>query len=250
MKSFFPLIALLFFCTSLSAQQNTIHIPTKEALITLLKERKVPAVAVGIIDEGKVVKVYAEGKNNINLPVNEHTIFDVASLTKTITTLVTMKLVENQSWDLDAPLYPYWTDPDVQEDPRHKKLTSKHVLSHQTGFLNWRWMDESKKLSFKFEPGEKFGYSGEGYEYLRKALESKFKTSLEKLADSLVFQPLQMKKSFLVWNDKILKNDFAGNHDKEAKPYEYEKSYEANAADNLLTTISDFTAMEEVLSWD
>jgi hypothetical protein len=37
-------------------------------------------------------------------------------------------------------------------------------------------MDEcGQKLNFQFEPGTKYQYSGEGFEYLRKALEKKFK---------------------------------------------------------------------------
>jgi CubicO group peptidase (beta-lactamase class C family) len=56
------------------------------------------------------------------------------------------------------------------------------ILSHQTGFPNWRYLNKSNTLSFEFEPGTKYQYSGEGFEYLRKALEAKFKKPLEQLA--------------------------------------------------------------------
>jgi CubicO group peptidase (beta-lactamase class C family) len=57
-------------------------------------------------------------------------------------------------------------------------------LSHQSGFPNWR---ANNKLHFEFEPGTKFQYSGEGYEYLREALEHKFNKSLAELYNSVLF---------------------------------------------------------------
>ena len=95
--------------------------------------------------------------------------------------MVTLKLVEDKQWHLDEPLYHYWIDPDVADDSLHKKLTTRHVLSHQTGLPNWRWMHPSKKLAFDFEPGEGYNYSGEGFVYLARALENKFKKSLAEL---------------------------------------------------------------------
>ena len=78
-------------------------------------------------------------------------------------------------------------------------------------------------------------------------MELKFGTSLEKLADSLVFNPLNMTRSSLVWKEDIEEKDFAGNHTKEQTPYEYKRSYKANAADNLLTTVSDFTHLGKAM---
>jgi CubicO group peptidase (beta-lactamase class C family) len=242
MKASLIMVFAIFSCSVSSAQLiKKVNNPNVESIKKQLIDQKIPAVAIGIISEGKIVKIISEGHNDMNRAIDSKTIFDVASLTKTITTLIALKLVDSNSWDLDEPLFKYWIDPDVKDNPNHKKLTTRHVLSHRTGFLNWRWMHETKKLTFDFEPGKKFKYSGEGYEYLRKALEVKFEKSLEELSDSLVFKPLKMKRSSLIWNDNIMKKDFAGTHNKTGKPYEYEKSFKANAADNLLTTIEDFS---------
>jgi CubicO group peptidase (beta-lactamase class C family) len=43
----------------------------------------------------------------------------------------------------------------------------------------------------------------EGMEYLRHALENKFHRSLERLADSLIFQPLHMTDTHWVWQDSM-----------------------------------------------
>src|SRR3712207_6950778 len=54
-----------------------------------------------------------------------------------------------------------------------------------------------------FEPGSRYQYSGEGFEYLRRALEAKFKSPLEALADELLFDPLGMRDTRFVWDDDV-----------------------------------------------
>ncbi|WDF63038.1 class A beta-lactamase-related serine hydrolase [Flavobacterium sp. KACC 22763] len=205
-----------------------------------LKENNIPALGIGIITDGKLkqVKVFGELKKGVSAPYN--TIWNVASLTKPITAITVLKLVSAGKWDLDEPLYKYWIDPDIAKDPNLKLLTTRIVLSHQTGFPNWRSFNESKKLDFKFKPGTQYQYSGEGFEYLRKALEKKFHKTLDQLASEFVFEPLKMTDSQLIWNDKIDLSRYAVNYDKNGNPYELTKNKTANAADDLLTTIEDY----------
>ena len=232
-------LALLIVDKS-TAQQYSLTIPDSKTIDEWLKKHDVPAIAIGTIENGKLNPLLSQGKIQGDLNAQNNTIFDVASLTKTITTLLTLKLISNGSWNLDEPIYQYWIDPDVKNDSLHKKLTTRHILSHRTGFANWRHMHDTKKLSFDFQPGSNFQYSGEGFEYLRRALENKFNRSLKELTDSLVFKPNKMNNSYLVWNEKIDSTRFAGTHDQNGNLYKYDKSFKANAADNLLTTIEDF----------
>ena len=205
-----------------------------------MKAENIPALGVAYIEDGRVkeIKVYGELKQGMPAPFN--TVFNVASITKTITTLVTLRLADAGKWSLDEPVCHYWTDPDVKDDPRSKKLTTRHILTHQTGFPNWRWMTASKKLAFEFEPGARFQYSGEGLEYLRHALESKFHRSLEQLADSLIFDPLHMKDTHLIWKDSMLSH-FAVPHNAKGEELEISKNTDPSAADLLKTTVADYS---------
>ncbi|CAM3607893.1 serine hydrolase domain-containing protein [Flavobacterium gelidilacus] len=205
-----------------------------------LKENKVPTLGLGIIENGKLkqIKVFGEISKGIAAPYN--TIFNVASLTKPVTTMVALKLISANKWDLDEPLYNYYTDPDITNDPRNKKITTRIILSHQTGFPNWRYLNKDKKLNFQFEPGTQYQYSGEGMEYLRKALENKFHKSLEQLADELIFQPLKMKDTQFIYDKNVDETRLAIGYDKDGNPYEPQKNNTANAADDLLTTIEDY----------
>lgn len=203
-------------------------------------QNSVPTLGLGIIENGKLkeVKVFGEIKKGVTAPNN--TIFNVASLTKPVTAMVVLRLVSVGKWDLDEPLFHYWTDPDVKNDSKNRKLTTRLVLSHQTGFPNWRWLSEDKKLHFEFEPGTKYQYSGEGFEYLRMALEIKFKKPLDQLANEVLFKPLQMKSTHYVWDKSLDEAMVAIGYDKNGKPYETVKNYKANAADDLLTTVEDY----------
>lgn len=205
-----------------------------------LKQNNVKTLGLGIIEGGKLkqVKVYGELKEGVSAPYN--TIFNVASLAKPITTLVALQLVSLGKWKLDEPIFNYWTDPDVKNDPRYKKLTTRFILSHQTGFSNWRYLNKDNKLKFEFEPGTKYQYSGEGFECLRKALEKKFKKTLEQLAKEFVFQPLNMGDTSYLWNEKLYTSRFAICYDGSGKHYSVVKNQTINAADDLHTTITDY----------
>jgi len=126
--------------------------------------------------------------------------------------MLTLKLVQSGQWNLDEPLALYWIDPDIAHSPYLWRLTTRYVLSHQTGFPNWRTDDGSGKLTFKFEPGTNSSYSGEGYEYLRRALESKFHQPLDKLLDSVLFKPLGMNDT-RYWGPDLDTSRFAMWHD-------------------------------------
>lgn len=205
-----------------------------------LKQNNVPTLGLGIIKNGKLqqVKVFGEITKGVSAPYN--TIFNVASLTKPVTAMVALKLISLGKWNLDEPIYKYWTDPDIANDSRNKKLTTRLILSHQTGFPNWRGNNADEKLNFLFDPGTNYQYSGEGFEYLRNALEKKFKKSLQQLADELIFQPLKMEDTRYVWNENIDTTRLAIGYDKDGNTYETVKNKTPNAADDLMTTIEDY----------
>lgn len=206
----------------------------------LLIEEKVPALGIGVIENGKLQQIRVFGNIDKDIPASYNSIFKVASLTKPVTALVALKLISQGKLGLDEPLYQYWIDPDIKNDKRIKKLTPRIILSHQTGFANWRYLTDSKKLSFEFEPGAKFQYSGEGFEYLRKALEAKFGKSLEALAEELVFKPANMKDTHFWWDKAMDEKRYVKNYDEKGQAFETVKYYEANAAANLLTTVGDY----------
>lgn len=206
-----------------------------------LEKNRIPALGIGYIKNGKIEQIKVYGELEKEKPAPDNTIFNVASLTKPITALLALKLVNAGKWDLDEPIYTYWTDPDIANDPRTKKLTTRHILSHQTGFTNWRYKNADNKLTFEFDPGTKYQYSGEGFEYLRKALENKFHKTLDQLASEFIFVPLQMNDTRFFWDKNMDESRFAKWHDGNGNLHKIDKNTSANAADDLLTTVEDYS---------
>jgi CubicO group peptidase (beta-lactamase class C family) len=241
MTRFYFLLLLSVSAIFPAVGQPVVSLPQEPVLKALMQKHKVLVLGVGVIENGELknAKVFGELRSGAPAPIN--TIFQVASLTKPIVEMTTLRLVSKGLWLLDEPLSRYWIDPDVKNDPRSKLLTTRHVLSHQTGFVNWRWLHSTSKLAFDFEPGTKTQYSGEGLEYLRRALEVKFKMPLAAIADKYLFKPDGMRDTHFFWDGGVTEDRYAVAHNKEGKPYEIRKNKETSAADWLMTTVSDYT---------
>lgn len=214
-----------------------------------MKKNRIPTLGIGYIKDGKIVQATVYGKKENGEPYPVNTIWNVASMTKPITAMVAMKLIDEGKWTLDDPLDKYWIDPDIAQDPRHTKLTTRIILSHRTGLPNWRYQSDSKRLAFEFEPGSKYQYSGEGFEYLRHALENRFQKPLNELADELIFKPLGMKDTRYYWDSAVDESRFATWHHGDGSVYKTYKNTSPNAADDLLTTVSDYcTFMKYIMN--
>lgn len=207
----------------------------------LLEKHKIPSIAIGLIKNGKIQQIRTFGNKTVNQPISNNSIYKVASLTKPITAFVVLKLIDEGSWDLDEPVSKYFIDKDIKNSKHLNKLTTRHILSHQSGFPNWRYLTDSKKLHFQFEPGTKWQYSGEGFEYLRKAIEKKFKRPFEDIAKEKLFNPLGMNNTHFYWTNEMDENLYAVEHDENGKPINYEKYTVVNASANLLTTVEDYS---------
>jgi CubicO group peptidase (beta-lactamase class C family) len=232
-------VYLLFVSIGCSAQ-GEISIPRAYFIDSLMAEYRVPTVGVSVIENGKVKKLKVFGNLAHYSPAPDNTLFNIASLTKPLTAYTVLILVSQGKWQLDEPLSHYWVDPDVVTDERHKKLTTRHVLSHQSGLPNWRGHEPNGKLAFAFEPGTQWKYSGEGFEYLRQALEHKFNQPFEKLVDSLLFRPLHMSDSRFFWDASMDSSLYANRHYDDGSPFDIETWYSGNPSNLVLTTVGDY----------
>lgn len=221
-------------------KSTTNHFENDSLTNNWLKENHINTLGLGIIENGKLQQIKIFGNNSQGNAAPYNSIFNVASLTKPITAMVALRLASLGKWNIDEPIYKIYTDSDIAKDPRSKQLTTRIILSHQTGFPNWRSETENNKLQFLFDPGTKYSYSGEGFEYLRKALEKKFKKSLNQLANELIFEPLQMKETDFIWTKNTDESRFVIGYDKDEHPYDILKNKNANAADDLHTTIAEY----------
>ncbi|OJJ20778.1 hypothetical protein BKI52_09345 [marine bacterium AO1-C] len=205
-----------------------------------IKKYNVPGLSVVIIRDNKVAYTGTFGvkATDTDEPVSSNTVFSAASLSKPCFAYAVMKLVEAGKISLDKPLYQYLPNPDFASDENYKKITTRMILSHSSGLPNWR----NGKLKLRFEPGKKFGYSGEGFVYLMKVIEHILQKPINDVMQTLVFQPLGMQRSSYVWQDSF-DSDYATPHDYLSCTKPKNKPRKVNIASSLQTTASDYARL-------
>src|SRR6516162_6749994 len=205
----------------------------------LMKEGDVPGLSITLVRGGKISWQQNFGVKNekTGQPVDDNTIFEAASLSKPVFAYAVLKLVEQGKIGLDVPLTSYLSKPYIAGDPRLQKITARLVLSHRTGFPNWR--GDGNPLTIHFAPGERFSYSGEGFVYLQRAVEQIEGKPLDEVMNALVFTPLGMTSSSYVWRPDFDQRTATG-HDSDGIPQDLWKPNEAGAASTLNTTAHDY----------
>ena len=178
----------------------------------------IPGLSFALINDEQIVYHRTFGVTNVetNQPVSNETIFDAASMTKTPFAVLVLKLTEKGILDLDEPLFTYLPYFDIAYDERYKLITARMVLSHTSGFPNWRRFNEDKKLDIKFTPGTQFLYSGEGYEYLAKVIAHLLgieKNDLQELFNDEISKPFGMDKTVFTWNSWLQEHRATGHVD-------------------------------------
>ena len=211
----------------------------------LLNEATIPGLSLALIRDGKTYWLHGFGVRDekTGLPVKDDTIFEAASLSKPVFAYGVLKLVDQGKLDLDVPLSKYLPQPYIEGDPRIDKITARIVLSHRTGFPNWRG---SGPLKIYFTPGERFSYSGEGFVYLQKVVEAITGKPLNEYMNEAVFTPLGMASSSYVWRPEYDARTATG-HDFSGQPTDKNKPKNANVAYTLHTTAADYALFLEAL---
>jgi CubicO group peptidase (beta-lactamase class C family) len=229
----------------------------------LMKEALVPGLSIAIIKDAKLLwrRGFGVKDSASKEPVDNDTVFEAGSTSKPVFAYVVMKLCEKGVMNLDTPLTKYTSERFLDGDPRLDLINARHVLSHTTGFQNWR--SKKEPLKIHFQPGEKWSYSGEGYSYLQSVVThlkglvnpkdcAPFEAGLEVCATDIdaymkanVLVPFGMASSGYLW-DNTMQNHMARGHDEEGKPSKINRKPTGPsvaryaAAGGLCTTPTDY----------
>jgi CubicO group peptidase (beta-lactamase class C family) len=238
---------------------------------TVLADAKIPGASIAVIRNGRLhwARGFGLRDSASKQPVDRGTIFKAASMSKPVFAYLVLKLCERGVLDLDTPLTKYVADRYVPNDERLALITARHVLSHTSGFQDWR--SSTQPLTIHFTPGERFQYSGEGYSYLESvvtALTGHVDTShcgtyeaglrvcgtdIDTFMKTNLLRPFHMNASGYVWSNAIAR-DAAEPHDRAGVPIRKAKPQEPDAArygaaGGLLTTPTEYARfMIEVIA--
>jgi CubicO group peptidase (beta-lactamase class C family) len=221
-----------------------------DATITrLMQAAHVTGVGVAIINHGKLafIRTYGFRDPEKHLPLTPDSVMTAASLTKAAFATLVMQLVQEHIIDLDKPVYQYLPKPlpeypaykDLAADPRYNRITLRMLLSHTSGFPNWRRFMEDRKLRIYFTPGSRFAYSGEGIALAQLVIETVANKPVDDLMNARIFQPLGMTRTSMIW-EKRFESDYANGYDEQGKSLGPERRQRADAAGSMQTTLRDF----------
>lgn len=225
-KKYFCLICLLMLAQIACAQASE---ESKESIIYYLNSITYPDFSgvVLLADKDSALFEKAYGYSSIEFEIKNkvNTLFNVASITKTMTAVATLQLVEKGLLDLDAPVGKYL--PDYPNTTVRDSVTAYQLLTHTSGLNNFL-VDDFKdmgKLNLKalkdylvlfaskpllFAPGSNYSYSAAGYVVLGLLIEKLSGKSYHKYMESHVFERAGMKSTIAIPIDSIVKNKASG----------------------------------------
>ncbi len=166
----------------------------------LMAQHHIPGATVALLHDGEVIYTKAFGiRTPAGAPMTEHTLFEAASLTKTLFGTLVMRLVQEGKLDLDRPIMAQLQEEPWSLDPRFSAITPRHCLSHGCGLPNW----QKKPMDMLFDPGIRYSYSGEGYFLLQRLVEQICGKDLNTLLREYFLDPLGMDVSTATWTPQV-----------------------------------------------
>ncbi len=221
----------------------------------LMQKANVSGVALAVFNENEAVFKQTFGLAGVpdKKALQSHSVLYAASFAKMVFACIALQYVEEGVLELDKPLVEYLKKPlpaykikgwrrgyhDLKNDPRYEKITARMCLTHTTGFPNWRWLEADKKLKFRFDPGSRYSYSGEGLYLLQFVLEQITGKDYETLSQEKIFKPLGMRQTSQIWQARF-DTAICYGHNAANEPYELMKWNEASAGGSMSTTLDDY----------
>ncbi len=188
-------------------------------ILDRMKFYRVPSVSIAVINNGKIAwtKTYGYADIETKRSANTNTLYQVASITKSVTGLGIMKLVQEGRLSLTKDIRTYlktWTFPDNKLSAG-KAITLKNLLSHTAGlnvhgFIGYSFTDSlptinqilngekpanNEPILPVYRVNEHFEYSGGGYTIIRKILDDNISSDYDSLMSAMVLTPLKMTNS-------------------------------------------------------
>jgi CubicO group peptidase (beta-lactamase class C family) len=191
-----------------------------ETLRSGIARRKIPATVAMVAAGSKTLYAGAFGKRDSEGTLAAvDSIFAIASMTKAITTVAALQLVEQGKVTLDEPVSKYLPQLeklDVLEGfasggkpilrPARTAITLKHLLTHTSGLCYDTWDEKMSRFAspsagapasaavgpLMFQPGERWQY-GQGVDWAGRLVEKISGMSLEDYFQARILGPLEMR---------------------------------------------------------
>ena len=183
-----------------------------EKIKKALTEANVAGATVAITDIDKIRAVFPFGRRVIedaSKPTADATLYRAASITKVVTGVLTMRLVEEGKLDLDIPVKKYLDWFLLKDRNASDRITLRHLMSHRSGlpaeYTPEGPLDEGElvpsliaglpSLDLAYPVGEGYLYSNWGIRLVSAVIESVMGERYSSLASRMILDPLGMRDS-------------------------------------------------------
>lgn len=193
--------------------------PAPMKLADRMQHYKVPGVSIAVINNGAIewTRGYGVKAAGTDDRVTTSTLFQAASISKPVTAMGALRLVQEGKLNLDEDVNKELTSWKVPENEftKEKKVTLREVLSHSAGLtvhgfggyaagepvptllqvLNGEKPANSDPIRVDIPPGSKWRYSGGGYVVTQQLIMDVTGKSFPEFMEQTVLRPLQMTNS-------------------------------------------------------
>ena len=200
----------LEYQTNLLSNLNNQGHDIDKAITAYMKYYQIEGLSFAAFKDDRITYTKAYGvKNNYTKDkVDENTLFEVASITKTVFAYTVLRLYEKGIINIDESLYKYLPFEKSANIGYNKLLTARIILSHRTGLPNWGY---SSNITYKFKPGTAYSYSGEGFEYLKRVIEKITNEKMNDIFNRELVIPLGLENMYFKKNKIAMKNKAHGH---------------------------------------
>ncbi len=197
----------------------------RSAVQAAVEETGTPGAAIALVHEGDE-RAAALGVTSVENPldVTPETLFQIGSITKTVTGTVAMIFVERGDLDLDAPVRRFLPKLALADDDVAARVTMRHLLTHTAGWVGdyfadhgpgddalERMLGDLPRLPQLTPLGEVWSYNNAGFYIAGRVLEVLGGASYEHLVQTLLFEPLELEHS-LFFAEDVMTRRFAVGH--------------------------------------
>lgn len=219
------LLINIFLIFSLHSNLFSQNITKKldQYLIDYYINKNIPSISAGLLQGGKIIwldaKGYADVENNV--PAQKNTIYRIASVSKIITAVAVMQLVEEGKIKLDDDVRKY-----IQFPSKRWKFTVRQLLSHTAGIRTYKNTGEFEskeffnttqevinylaKDSLVYEPGTRYLYTTLSYNLLAAIIENVSGLSFPDYINKNIIEPAGMKSTYPDLQRNIIQNRSKG----------------------------------------
>lgn len=206
----FALASLVCGCSGSAAGANDPIADLDAFIAKALKEYQVPGAAVAVVQDGKVALHKGYGVRDVTKPgaVDENTIFQLASVTKTLTAAAAATVVDEGKLDWDKPIFNYLPEFVAYDPYMTCWLTERDLLAMRTGWpaftgyqldnFGYDRAEILRRLRY-FKPSyslrEVAQYSNPGFFVAGEVAGKVANQSWNDLVQKRLFAPLQMMRS-------------------------------------------------------